>query len=357
MQRWKSRFVLSKIRVGSIMHDSENMKSTRPKHLKWLSNFPFRFKTSLKDLVRYTTNARTKSTLMNLNKFFFAVGSVFILLASFIAIAPSLLTCDLITPQKIDSLWVMYHVRENRRLIQRWWIPATSGLKYSEFNVHSADNLLLGVAGTFLPQIRRQKYNYHSSRSSTKPNFSCFDYAKQFHDRGYRVCSRPPRSYGTRRRKNSQSAFLRSAMWRKLSTLFLLTWKETQHVVVMGAWTWARPLLSRVAVYDGRCAIVLQSPFDNFDTYIDRYAYNRWGFSIISGKRFWRKEASSQYPVKGWISRRLPVTWISHIIPILQALMTAWSVTLQSHLGLSGFRHRKKSYFWSKMPGILILLR
>ncbi|MBL0105231.1 MAG: acetylxylan esterase [Bacteroidetes bacterium] len=79
----------------------------------------------------------------------------------------------------------------------------------------------------------------------------------------------------------------------------LLKFKETQHIVVMGLGIGAAIAL-QVAVYDGRCdAIILQSPFDKYETFLDRYAYKKWG----PAKYFWstilrkKEEKLLQYPV------------------------------------------------------------
>lgn len=234
---------------------------------------------------------------MNLNKFFFAVGSVFILLASFIAIAPSLLTCDLITPQKIDSLWVMYHVRENPEIDTTMMNPGDLGLKYSEFNVRSADNLLLSC--WYVPATDTPANTIIILHDLNQSKLQLLDYAKQFHDRGYHVCIPDLRAHGTSEGVEFSIGIPAVSDVKKIIDA-VLTWKETQHVVVMGLGLGSAIAL-QVAVYDGRCdAIVLQSPFDNFDTYIDRYAYNRWGFFDYFWETILKKKEGEllQYPVK-----------------------------------------------------------
>ncbi|MBL0105230.1 MAG: hypothetical protein IPP51_16530 [Bacteroidetes bacterium] len=134
---------------------------------------------------------------MNLNKLFFATGAVVMLLAGFIAIAPSALTCDLIYPNRIDSIWVCYHARFDPAIDSTILNPGDLRLKYSDFNVRTADSLLL-KAGTF-PRSRHSANTILILHDLNQSKIQLLDYAQQFHDRNYNVCLMDLRTRNERR--------------------------------------------------------------------------------------------------------------------------------------------------------------
>ncbi|MBL0105018.1 MAG: alpha/beta hydrolase [Bacteroidetes bacterium] len=289
---------------------------------------------------------------MNLNKLFFATGAVVMLLAGFIAIAPSALTCDLIYPNRIDSIWVCYHARFDPAIDSTILNPGDLRLKYSDFNVRTADSLLL--KGWYIPAADTPANTILILHDLNQSKIQLLDYAQQFHDRNYNVCLMDLRAHGTSEGMEF-SPGIPSVSDGKRMIDSLLKFKETQHIVVMGLGIGAAIAL-QVAVYDGRCdAIILQSPFDKSRLFLDRYAYKKWG----PAKYFWstilrkKEEKLLQYPVND-----LNLTEIAKYLNLPTLFIAGandeWVVTSETLEVFQASATEKRSYFWSRCGHLTI---
>src|SRR5689334_20944150 len=90
---------------------------------------------------------------MSLNKLFYSIASVLILVAAFIFLCKVVITPELIYPLRVDSLYVKYEVENNDgsngKPAGTFFNPSSLGMTYENFNVKTLDGLTL--RGWYVP--------------------------------------------------------------------------------------------------------------------------------------------------------------------------------------------------------------
>lgn len=242
---------------------------------------------------------------MNLNKFFYLLSALLLLLAAFIYLSPNLVTSDFIYPDRIDSLYVRFHSvlavkaptkDQHLNSPSNLYNPGDLALPYEKFDVKAMDGSVLRGWFVESPDTPANTLLLLHDLDESKINY--LDQLKQFHDRGLNVCAMDLRAHG-----NSEGTEFSPGMISVLDVKMimdqLLRRKSTHHLIVMGKGLGAAIAL-QVAAYDGRCdVIVLQSPFDNLNTYLERYAQKKWGpLKVLWYPVFRRKvEEQLQFPI------------------------------------------------------------
>ena len=211
---------------------------------------------------------------MNLNKLFFLIASIFILSAAFIIVAPTLITTSFIYPTRIDSTYVVFHSINNTEIDTNHLRPSDEGLDYTNISLKTNDGETLN--GWYIPTTDTPANTVLIIHDLNQSKLMLLDQIKQLHDRGMHVCIFDMRAHG----ESSGEIFtigMPAIADMKLITDTILKFPETKHLVLFGMGI-GSAIAMQSAVYDGRCdALILQSPFNNLDTYLSRYSYNRWG--------------------------------------------------------------------------------
>ncbi|HQW21859.1 MAG TPA: alpha/beta hydrolase [Bacteroidia bacterium] len=233
---------------------------------------------------------------MNLNKFFFLIAAFLILIAAFINVAPTLITGNFIYPTRIDSTYIRFHSIENSAIDTNLMRPSDVGLDYSELSLKTASGELL--KGWYIPTTDTPANTILIIHDLNQSKLMMLDQIKQLHDRGMHVCIFDLRAHG----ESGGEIFtigMPAVGDMKLITDTLLTFLETKHIVLFGMGI-GSAIAMQSAVFDGRCdAIVLQSPFNNLDTYLSRYSYKKWGNMKYLWYPIFRKKVEKllEYPV------------------------------------------------------------
>jgi alpha-beta hydrolase superfamily lysophospholipase len=233
---------------------------------------------------------------MNLNKFFFLIASFFILIAAFVYVAPALITGTFIHPTRIDSTYIRFHSMENSGIDTTILKPSDEGLDYIDLTLKT--NTGIELKGWYIPTIDTPANTVLIIHDLNQSRLMLLDQIKQLHDRGMHVCIFDLRAHG----ESGGDIFtigMPAIGDMKVITDTLLTFPETKHIVLFGMGI-GSAIAMQSAVYDGRCdAIILQSPFNNLETYLNRYAYNKWGNMKYLWYPIFRKKVEKllEYPV------------------------------------------------------------
>jgi len=233
---------------------------------------------------------------MNFNKFFFLLASLLILIAAFVYLAPALINGNFIYPTRVDSTYVHFHSIENSDIDTNMMKPSDEGLLYTDLNLKTPSGIEL--KGWYIPTTDTPANTILIVHDLNQSKLMLLDQIKQLHDRGMHVCVFDLRAHG----ESGGDIFtigMPAVSDMKVITDTLLSFPETKHLILFGMGI-GSAIAMQSAVFDGRCdAIVLQSPFNNLNTYLDRYAFKKWGkmkylwFPILRKK----VEKLLEYPV------------------------------------------------------------
>lgn len=242
---------------------------------------------------------------MSFNKFYYLISALLIFFSAFIYLSPGFVTPDFIYPERIDSLYVRFHSMQDLEdstsnelndIPEAHYNPASLGLEYTEFNVNISCGQLRGWFITAEDTPANTIFLIHDLNES-KINY--LDHIKQFHDRGFNVCMMDMRAHG-----NSDGIEFSpgepAVQDVKLVMDTLLSIEETHHLILMGKGVGAA-IAAQAALFDGRCdVLVLESPFSDLNTYLDRYSYQKWSLlKSLWNPVFRRKvEILLQYPIQ-----------------------------------------------------------
>ena len=210
---------------------------------------------------------------MNLNKFFFLIAACFILVAALLFVAPTLITSDFIYPTRIDSTYVRFHSMVDSEIDTSLMKPSDEGLTYTELSLKSGGDIL---RGWYIPTVDTPANTVVIIHDLNQSKLMLLDQIKQLHDRGMHVCVFDLRAHGE---SGGDYFTLGMPVLNDVKVILdtLLEFKETKHIVLFGMGVGAA-IAMQSAVLDGRCdALVLQSPFNNLETYLNRYSHRKWG--------------------------------------------------------------------------------
>jgi alpha-beta hydrolase superfamily lysophospholipase len=232
-----------------------------------------------------------------LEKIYYFISSLLVLAAAFVFVTPSLLTPDLIYPDRIDSTYIAFHADNTINPDSILFNPSDVDLPYSSISLITNDALQLN--GWFVHSVDTPANTIIILHNLNESKILYIDYLKQFHDRGLNVCAFDLRAHGNSG-GNEFTPGLPSVEDVKLMIDSVLSKKGTRHVVLMGIGLSAA-IAFQAAVYDNRCqALIVQSPFNSFENYLDRYSRTKWKIM----KDIWypvfkrRQEALLHYPIK-----------------------------------------------------------
>jgi alpha-beta hydrolase superfamily lysophospholipase len=230
-------------------------------------------------------------------RFFYIITSLLFLAGIFIVLSPALLTPDIIYPVRTDSAYIAYHASLADNEDTLMFSPAYIGLKYDEMNVVANDGILLN--GWFVSAADTPANTILIVHDLNESKYVYIDQLKQFHDRGFNAAVFDLRAHGTSG-GNEFSPGIPAIEDIKLISDSILKKKGVRNLVYMGCGLGSAIALQS-AVYDDRCAgLVLQSPFKNYQNYLQKYALEKWGVM----KNLWypvlkrRSESLMHYPVK-----------------------------------------------------------
>lgn len=233
-----------------------------------------------------------------IGKIYYFVSAIVFLLGVFTLLTPSLLTPDFIYPERIDSTYIAFHTEllgndDDTMLLS----PADLNLNYSEIKITTADNLNLN--GWFVSANDTPANTILILHDLNESRILYLDHLRQFHDRGLNVCIFDLRAHGS----SGGSEFtpgLPAIDDVRLMIDSALVMPGTKNIAIMGVGMGSAIALQS-GVYDERCkSLILQSPFNTLENYLDRYSGRKWGVM----KNFWypvfkrRVEALLQYPIK-----------------------------------------------------------
>ena len=140
---------------------------------------------------------------MSLNKVYYSLASLLLLLAAFIFLCPVFVTPDLIYPNRVDSLFVRF---ESERVIKSampgqlvkqlpvLFNPGSLDLSYQQFNVRTGDNKIL--RGWYISADDAEANTILIVHNLNQSKIQYLNMARQMHDRGLNVCLVDLRAHG-----------------------------------------------------------------------------------------------------------------------------------------------------------------
>lgn len=220
---------------------------------------------------------------MNRNRIFFSFASLLLLIAVFIFIVPSLITPDLIQPERIDSSYVEF---QRHQLFNNdpdefesidstiFFNPADLGMDYQNITVHTPDNI----------ELRGWYVNSGDTNANTilvlhdwnESKILKLNFAKQMHDRGFNVMLVDLRAHGNSGGKYFSPGILSvSDVKAVIDTLLAIPYSN--HIAIFGSGL-SSGIALQSALYDGRAdALVMQCPFNSFSEWVKKYSRLKWG--------------------------------------------------------------------------------
>jgi uncharacterized protein len=211
-----------------------------------------------------------------MSKVFKTVCIVLLLLGTFVAFLPTLVMPDLIYPERIDSNYVLFQherFRADEHQPEIYLTPADLNLVYEDVEVHADDSALL--KGWYIPLNDTDAATLVIVHDVNESKLKYINLAKQMHDRGLKVFLYDLRAHGSSGGSHFSPGLLSA---NDLNAIIdtLESIPGTEHIVLMGIGIGAGIALQQ-AELDDRCAVlVVQSPFNNFSDYVDRYANRHW---------------------------------------------------------------------------------
>ena len=220
---------------------------------------------------------------MNRNRVFFAFASLLLLVAVFIFIVPSLVTPDLIQPQRIDSTYIEFQRHqlfnsnpENFESIDStiFFNPTDLGMEYQDITVLTADNLKLH--GWYINSGDTNANSILVLHDWNESKIVKLNFAKQMHDRGFNVLLIDLRAHGNSEGKSFSPGILSvSDVKAVIDTLLAIPFSN--HIAIFGSGL-SSGIAMQSALYDGRAdALVMQCPFNSFSRWVKKYARQKWG--------------------------------------------------------------------------------
>lgn len=220
---------------------------------------------------------------MNRNRIFFSFASLLLLIAVFIFILPTIVTPDLIQPERIDSAYVEFQRHQlfntdpdNFESIDStiFFNPTDLGMEYENITVHTADNTEL--RGWYISSGDTNANSMLVLHDWNESKILKLNFAKQMHDRGFNVMLIDLRAHGNSGGKYFSPGILSvSDIKSVIDTLLAIPFSN--HIAIFGSGLSAGIALQS-ALYDGRAdALVMQCPFNRFSEWVKKYARQKWG--------------------------------------------------------------------------------
>lgn len=233
-----------------------------------------------------------------LGRIFYFISSLFFLAGAFIFLSPILLIPDLIYPVRIDSTYLTFHASLDGNNVDSMLLnPTDVGLEYSDMKIITNDNLQLN--GWYVSAEEKKANTILIFHDLNESKILYIDHMKQFHDRGFNVCVFDLRAHGNSE-GNEFTPGLPSLNDAVQMIDSVIAKKSTKHLVLMGVGVGAAIAMQAV-VYDTLCeGLVLQSPFNNYENYLERYSRSKWK----TMRKIWlpvlkrRSEELLQFPLK-----------------------------------------------------------
>jgi esterase/lipase len=252
-----------------------------------------------------------------IGRIYYFISSILFLAGIFIFLSPTLMSPDLIYPERMDSTFIAFNAeKDSADSDSLLFSPTDVGLAYSSLQVKTSEGFQLN--GWYVSAVDTPANTILILHDLNESRILYIDHMKQFHDRGFNVCVFDLRAHGT----SGGTEFtpgLPAVEDAKRMIAAIFAKKETRNLIIMGAGIGSAIAL-QVAVYDSLCkGLVLQSPFNNFENYLKRYAQAKWGIM----KNMWypvfkqRIENLLHYPIK-----QLDLTEIAAYISIPTVIIT-----------------------------------
>lgn len=211
---------------------------------------------------------------MNINKLFYSFSSLILLIAAFIYLSPALISNDFIYPIRIDSTYIRYHSNQNNLSDTTLLNPGNEELIFQDLNILSSNGLEL--QGWYVPTIDTPANTIVIIHDINQSKIMVLDHIRQLHDRGFHVYAFDLRAHGTSE-GTTFTPGLSAVEDMKVIIDSLLQKQETKHIILFGMGI-GSAIAMQTAIFDGRCdGLILQSPFNNLSTYLNRYAFKKWG--------------------------------------------------------------------------------
>ncbi len=219
---------------------------------------------------------------MSFAKVFYLFSSLLLLTAAFIIFSPTLISPELINPVRIDSLYITLQKAQasnsqdsSDNSSTLFFNPSEVNLRYENFDVTTTDKQIL--RGWFVScddSIANTLIIIHDLNES---KIKYINLIRQLHDRGLNVCAVDMRAHGNSDGLEFSPGIVAVSDMKKLIDTLQVK-LHTKRIAVFGAGVGAA-IAMQAAANDNRIeAVIAQSPFSNYERYVNNYAHLHWRF-------------------------------------------------------------------------------
>lgn len=216
---------------------------------------------------------------MSINKTFYLACSFLLMAAAFIFLSPGFITPEITMPLRYDSLYQVYHQQHRTNTatdaaLQLPFNPGETGLAYESFQVHPDPDTRLD--GWFVasedPSTDQTIVLLHDL---SKSRILLIEAIRQFHDRGFNVCTYDLRAHGS----SGGKLFSLGAEGVKdlQAVLNFLKSKGITRWALAGSGVSCAIVSQHLLAGGAAAAVVMESPITEFETYLQRSATAAWG--------------------------------------------------------------------------------
>ncbi len=220
---------------------------------------------------------------MTLNKFFYSVASLLLLIAAFIFASTFFVAPDLIYPVRVDSLYVKYESERATRTASHdslgkalpvLFNPSSLGMKYEKFDVQTADGLIL--RGWYIANGDEEANTLLIIHDLSQSKINYLNMMKQMNDRGLNICAIDMRAHGNSDGTEFSPGMAAVSDFKNIVDS-LLKKKSTNHIAVFGSGMGAAIVIQAASIDERFSALISQSPFSDFSAYVSQYSKRKWG--------------------------------------------------------------------------------
>ena len=220
---------------------------------------------------------------MTLNKFFYSVSSLLLLVGVFIFASTYFVAPDLMYPVRVDSLYVKYESEHATKAASHDTLgkalpvlfnPSSLGMKYEDFDVKTADGLTL--RGWYVENNDEEANTLLIIHDLNQSKVNYLNMMKQMNDRGLNVCAIDMRAHGTSGGVEFLPGML-SVMDLKNTVDSLLKKKHANHIILFGSGIGAAVAIQAASIDERLNVLISQSPFSDFSVYVGQYSKRKWG--------------------------------------------------------------------------------
>jgi hypothetical protein len=184
---------------------------------------------------------------------------------------------DLVSPDKIDSLYVVNRAKTEHEKIKSDTIsfnPSSLGLEYTSLGFYSSDSVHLN--GWFVPATSYTSNTLLLVHGLGESRIAYLEMIRQFHDRGFNVCIFDMRAHGSSGGDFGTLGVKEADDVREIIDLLYRLDTETR-LAIIGSGTGAAAAIIESASDARVQGLILLGVYNNLPSFVKKYSEKKWG--------------------------------------------------------------------------------